>query len=199
MIESIRGSVEKTADSIIHIRTGPIVVRILAPGYFFKSVSAGQDVDIPVYLHLQLEGNRIVPLLVGFPEVRDREFFEKFISVSGVGVKAAVKALEKPPDRIASAIASEDYDYLTTLPGIGKKRARQIVAGLQEQMEKIYGSVSSGRTASVAGGEAKAVLRQLGVPVTEADKLIETACSELGEEAGTSDIVKRAMKIRSRQ
>ena len=199
MIESIRGSVEKTADSTIYIRTGPVVVRILAPGYFFRSVSAGQEVDIPVYLHLQMEGNRVVPLIVGFPDVQDREFFEKFISVSGVGVKAAVKALEKPPNRIASAIASEDYDYLTTLPGIGKKRARQIVAGLQEQMKKIYGAIPDGRTVSGADGEAKAVLKQLGVPVAEADRLIESACGELGSEARTSDIVKRAMRIRSRQ
>jgi len=199
MIESIRGSVEKAADSNVYIRTGPVVVRILTPGYFFRNVSAGQEVDIPVYLHLQMEGNRIVPLIVGFPEVRDREFFEKFISVSGVGVKAAVKALEKPPHRIASAIASEDYDYLSTLPGIGKKRARQIVAGLSEQMKKMYGAVPGGKTISGAGGEAEAVLKQLGVPAAEADALITKAFSELGSEARTSDIVKLAMRIRSRQ
>jgi len=199
MIESIRGSVEKTADSTVYVRIGPVVVRILVPGYFFRNVSAGLEVDIPVYLHLQMEGNRIVPLIVGFPEVRDREFFEKFISVSGVGVKAAIKALEKPPHRIASAIASEDYDYLTTLPGIGKKRARQIVAGLQEQMKKMYGAVPYGKTVSATGDEAEAVLKQLGVPAASAVELIEKACGELGEEARTSDIVKRAMKLRSRQ
>ncbi len=199
MIESIRGSVEKTADSTVYMRTGPVVVRILVPGYFFRNISAGQEIDIPVYLHLQMEGNRIVPLIVGFPEVQDREFFERFISVSGVGVKAAIKALEKPPHRIASAIASEDYDYLTTLPGIGKKRARQIVAGLQEKMKKMYGAMPYGKTVSETGGEAEAVLKQLGVPAASAVELIEKACGELGEEARTSDIVKRAMKLRSRQ
>ena len=199
MIESLRGLVERTVDSTIHIRTGSFVIGILAPGYFFRSVSTGQELDIPVYLHLQLEGNRIVPLLVGFPEIRDREFFEKFISISGVGVKAAVKALEKPPHRIASAIASEDYAYLATLPGIGKKRARQIVAGLQEQMEKMYGAISTGGFDSDAGGEARAVLRQLGVPMAEADGLIKKACSKLGKDAETSEIVKHAMRIRSRK
>ena len=198
MIESIRGSVERTVDSTIHLRIGSFVIAILAPGYFIRSVAAGQQLDVPVYLHLQLEANRVVPLLVGFPETRDREFFEKFISVSGVGVKAAIKALEKPPHMIASAIASEDYDYLTTLPGIGKKRARQIVAGLQEQMAKMYGSVPSGVTVSGTGGEAVEVLRQLGVPLTEAEKLVEKACGKLGDNAGTSVIVKHAMKIRSR-
>lgn len=197
MIESIRGSVEKTADSTVFIRTGPVVIRILVPGYFFRNISAGQEVEIPVYLHLQMDGNRIVPLIVGFPEVRDREFFERFISVSGVGVKAAIKALEKPPHKIASAIASEDYSYLTTLPGIGNKRARQIVAGLSEQMKKMYGAVPYGKTVSGTGSEAEAVLKQLGVPAAEAVELIEKACGELGSEARTSDIVKFAMRIRS--
>jgi holliday junction DNA helicase RuvA len=198
MIESIRGSVEKTADSIIHLRTGPLTVGILAPGYFIRSVTAGQDIDIPVYLHLQMEGNRVVPLLVGFPDVRDREFFEMFISVSGVGVKAAVKALERPPSRIAAAIATEEYNFLTTLPGIGMKRARQIVAGLQDRMKKIYGTDPVSMTDSFGtSGEARSVLKQLGVPPVEADMLIEKACGELGEDAGTSAIVKRAMRIRS--
>jgi len=177
-----------------------LTVGVLAPGYFIRSISTGMEMDIPVYLHLQMEGNRVVPLLVGFPDIRDREFFEMFISVSGVGVKAAVKALERPPGRIASAIATEDYSFLTTLPGIGMKRARQIVAGLQDRMKKIYGTAPSAVTDSFgAGGEARSVLKQLGVPPAEADRLIETACSELGEDAGTSAIVKHAMMIRSRR
>lgn len=178
------------------MRVGPLVVSVLVPGYFLRSVSAGSRLDIPVYLHLQMEGNRVVPLLVGFPEENDRQFFEKFISVSGVGVRAAVRALEQPPDRIAAAIAGEDYDYLITLPGIGRKRARQIVAGLQEQMRAMVGKVTSAGTAAGPRSEARAVLRQLGVQLTEAERLIEAACGELDENAGTSEIVKRAMRIR---
>jgi Holliday junction DNA helicase RuvA len=197
MIESIRGSVERTAESAIMIRTGPVVISVLAPGYFLRGVSPGMHLEIPVYLHLQMEGNRVVPLLVGFPDERDREFFEKFISVSGVGVRAAVKALEQPPDRIAAAIASEDCDYLTTLPGIGSKRARQIIAGLQEQMRNMYGEAGTAGTVTGPRTEARAVLRQLGVPLGEADRLIDQACGQLEENAGTAEVVKRAMRIRS--
>lgn len=173
------------------------MVNVLTPGYFLRRISPGTHLDMPVYLHLQMEGNRVVPLLVGFPDKRDREFFEKFISVSGVGVRAAVKALEQPPDRIASAIASEDCAYLTTLPGIGNKRARQIIAGLQEQMKLMYGGISAEGTSGGPRGEARAVLRQLGVPLAEADSLIEKACQQLEEGASTAEVVKRAMRIRS--
>lgn len=200
MIESLRGSVEATAESVMLVRTGPVVISVLTPGYFLRRLSPGMDVELPVYLHLQMEGNRIVPLLVGFPDVRDREFFERFISVSGVGVRAAVRALQEPPVRIAAAISSGDCDFLTTLPGIGAKRARQIIAGLQEQMRGLYGegtgSGGAGPSASGPRGEARAVLRQLGVSMTEADRLIDEACAELGEGAGTAEVVKQAMRIR---
>jgi len=178
---------------------GSIVISILTPEYFFRKVSVGQELDIPVYLHLQMEGICIVPLLVGFPGIRDREFFEKFISISGIGVRAAVKALERPPHRIASAIASGDHNYLSTLRGIGQKRAKQIVVGLQEQMIKMYGAVSAADIDSEAGIEAYAVLRQLGVPAAEVDRLIGKAIELLGDDAGTSDIVKHAMRIRSKK
>ncbi len=199
MIESIRGTVVDTGDSIIYLRTGPVVLSILAPGFFLRRVSVGQTLDIPVYLHFQTEGNRIVPLIVGFPEISDREFFEQFISVSGVGVKAAVKALARPPFEIGAAIASEDYAYLTALPGIGNKRARQIVARLQDQMEKAYGVLSAARSDTAVLSEARAVLRQLGIPASEAETLLALTVKELGDDADTPEVIKCAMRIRSRK
>ncbi len=199
MIESIRGTVVDTGDSTIYLRTGPVVLAILTPGFFLRRISVGQTLDIPVYLHFQMEGNRMVPIIVGFPEIRDREFFEQFISVSGVGVKAAVKALARPPEEIAGAIASEDFAYLTALPGIGNKRAKQIVARLQDQMEKVYGSFSAVSPGSAALNEARAVLRQLGIPSSEAETLLAKTLKELGDDADTPSMVKCAMRIRSRK
>jgi Holliday junction DNA helicase RuvA len=199
MIESLRGYVEGTSESAMLISTGPVVISVLTPGYYLRRVKPGDSVEIPVYFHLQMEGNRVVPLLVGFPDARDREFFEAFISVSGVGVKAAVRALEQPPERIAEAITTEDYKYLTSLPGIGMKRARQIVAGLQDKMKAIFGEFTGATGVSGSKGEARAVLRQLGISLAEADSLIKAASEELDEDAATSEIVRAAMRIRNRQ
>jgi len=188
--------VEGTSESSVFLKTGPVVLDVLVPGYFASRVSRGMEIVMPVYLHLQMEGNRLVPILVGFPDEKDREFFSRFISVSGIGVKAAIRALERPPDRIASAIASGDCDYLTTLPGIGAKRARQIVAGLQDRMDDLYGPVADGGNVGVEN-EARAVLKQLGLSLVEADRLVREATDGLEDGASTSEIVKAAMKLRS--
>lgn len=198
MIESIRGLVEASDDSSICLRTGPVVLSVLVPGYFLRRIVIGQTLDIPVHLHLQLEGNRLVPILVGFPDPRDREFFGRFISVSGVGVRAAVKALTRPPSEIAAAIAGGDHGYLTTLPGIGAKRAKEIVTRLQDQMVKDYGpSAAAAGDAGSPAGEACAVLRQLGIPAAEADALVARAVKELDDGAESSEIVRQAMRTRS--
>lgn len=198
-MECIRGTIEAVEESSVQVRMGPVVISVLLPGFFMRRISVGQTMDMQVYLHLQLEGNRLVPILVGFPDRRDKDFFGRFISVSGVGVRAAVKALSRPPSEIASAIAGGDHGYLTTLPGIGTKRAKEIVARLQDQMEKDYGPAPAGMEDAGAAGEARAVLRQLGLPTVEADSLILRALKDLEGDPESSEIVRQAMRLRSRR
>jgi len=199
MFESIRGTVESVDESGLRLRTGPVVLSVLLPAYFLRRVAAGQSLEIPVHMHLQIEGNRLVPILVGFPDERDREFFGRFISVSGVGVRAAVKALARPPSEIASAIAGGDLAYLTGLPGIGAKRAKEIVSRLQEEMERIAGPSGGGASETGPAAEARAVLVQLGIPVAEADALVSRTLKELGGDADAAGIVRQAMRSRTRR
>ena len=200
MIDSIRGTVEGTDDQHVLLRVGTVVLRLMVPGYHLRHVSRGENAEFMVYFHLQMEGNRAVPLLVGFPDSGDREFFESFISVSGVGVRAAVKALARPVAEIASAIAAGDTDLLRSLPGIGNARAKQIVARLQDGMKETYGT-AAGRLSgdSTAVYEARSVLVQLGIPVFEADELLGRIAAELGDGATSSDLVRRAMTERGRR
>ncbi len=200
MIDSVRGMVESLEEQHVLLRVGSVVLRLLVPGYFLRRLSPGESVEFPVYFHLQMEGNRAVPLLVAFPDRSDRQFFESFISVSGVGVRAAVKALARPVLEIASAIAAGDTDLLRSLPGIGNARAKQIVARLQDEMRSLYGvgPLSEG-TGSEALYEARSVLVQLGIPAFEAGELLGKVSAELDENATASDLVRRAMRERGRR
>jgi Holliday junction DNA helicase RuvA len=199
MIDSIRGTVEGTDEQALLLRTGPAVLRLLVPGYFLRDLSPGETVDLTVYFHLQIEGNRAVPLMVAFPDEYDRRFFESFISVSGVGVRAAVKALARPVRDIASAIAGGDTDLLRSLPGIGAARAKQIVARLQDEMKATYGAgAAPPGEGSGALYEARAVLVQLGIPVYEADELLRKVSAGLDPGATASDLVRGVMRERGK-
>lgn len=196
MLESINGLVTGVDEGYILLAIGPLTLRLLTPGYYLRHISEGENVRLFLLFQIINEGNKGVPLAVAFPTISDRDFFKKFISVSGVGVRAAVKAMIIPPFELAGAIASGDLKILKSLPGIGNSRAKQIIAKLQDTMAK------SGFTSSVAGispavSDARAILEQLGVPSAEASLMIKKAIEETGiEEISASALVRVAMRLR---
>jgi Holliday junction DNA helicase RuvA len=122
-----------------------------------------------------------VPVLIGFFNDIEKEFFEKFITVSGVGPKAACRALELPFSTIADAIDRGDMAILKSLPGIGEQRAREIIAKLQGKIGK-YGLIQDGTDFEPAAAieedikrEALQVLIQLQYNKSEAKAMIEEA------------------------
>ncbi|MCK5841453.1 MAG: hypothetical protein KAH31_04755 [Candidatus Sabulitectum sp.] len=195
MLESIRGLVTGTDRSYILLETGPVTVRLLAPGYFLRHVSVGDESVFFLLFQIVNEGNKGVPLAVAFPSISDRDFFTKFISVSGVGVRAAAKAMVIPPSELASAIATGDIKVLKSLPGIGNSRAKQIVAKLQDVMSS-SSYVSSVPSATAGTVDARAILEQLGIPSSEAVSLVKLAVDDVGSGASASVLVKAAMKLR---
>ena len=88
------------------------------------------------YIDGGLGGGHLTPKLVGFLEPIDREFFEAFTTVPGVGFMKALKCLVQPLNEIAGAIERGDTAFLTGLPGIGAKIAERIVTELRGGMAK---------------------------------------------------------------
>ena len=62
-------------------------------------------------------GGRMTPRLVGFLSAIDREFFEIFCSVDGVGVRKALRAMVRPVRELARTIQDQDVKMLATYPG----------------------------------------------------------------------------------
>lgn len=82
------------------------------------------------------KGGRMTPRLVGFGNEIERQFFEMFCSVPGLGVKKALRAMVRPVRDIANSIEKQDVKSLTTLPGIGPAMSEKIVAQLRRKMAK---------------------------------------------------------------
>jgi Holliday junction DNA helicase RuvA len=78
----------------------------------------------------------MTPRLVGFQSAIDREFFEIFCSVDGVGVRKALRAMVQPVRELARTIQDQDVRMLATYPGIGEATAERIVAKLRRKVGK---------------------------------------------------------------
>jgi len=133
MLYKIQGILKKKEPHRVIIEVGGICYEILTPATVSSRLSNDENapVQLILYHYFTIDQSRAIPMLVGFIDELEKDFFEKFISVTGVGPKAALKAFDKPIAAIARAIEDADMAFLTSLDGIGKQRAKQIIAHLQ--------------------------------------------------------------------
>lgn len=133
MIAQIRGLVlEKNLTSV--------VVDVSGVGYeLFVSVQTLQkippkDEKITLYTHLHVREDAM--LLFGFSSLEEKIFFERCISISGVGPKLALAILSGHDlETTVAALKQGDLARLTKIPGIGKKTAERLVMELREKLD----------------------------------------------------------------
>lgn len=121
---------------------------------------------------------RVTPRLVGFLSEVEREFFEMFCSVDGVGAKKALRAMVRPVQDIAVMIEEQDVKGLSSLPGVGAATGERIIAKLRRKMSKFALLVAKQQSyeAEVKRDvveEAYDALRTLGHSEADARKLLD--------------------------
>jgi len=209
MICRISGKlIQRREDSIV-LDVNGISYEVLIPGAVMHCledrVSEDNILSLIVYHYLQVEPSRGFPFLIGFFNEIEKEFFEKFITVSGIGPKAAVRALKVPISTIAQAIDVGDVSFLKSLPGIGEQRAKEIIAKLQGKVGK-FGLIQDNVAAGVlARGkediqqEALDVLLQLQYKKTEAKNMIQQALSRNPDIKTSEDLLNEVYKQKTKR
>jgi holliday junction DNA helicase RuvA len=131
------------------------------------------------YIDGGLGGGHLTPKLVGFLDPLDREFFETFTTVPGIGFMKALKCLIHPISEIAQAIERGDTLFLKELPFVGTKTAERIVMELRGKMAKFALARSEEPLAidekepvSEIKTEAVQVLEQLEFSRAEAQRMV---------------------------
>lgn len=136
------------------------------------------------YIDGAVGGGHLTPKLVGFLDPIDREFFEAFTTVPGVGFMKALKCLVRPINEIALAIERGDALFLEELPFIGKKTSERIVTELRGKMAKFALAHKEAplaierESSSELREEAIQVLSQLEYSRTEAQRMTEVVFAQ---------------------
>jgi Holliday junction DNA helicase RuvA len=140
LITQIRGIVKLVADEAVTLAVDPIEVEVLVPEQTRRQVQGKLGEPITLHTIFYIEGNamtgRMIPRLIGFLSTIDREFFDTFCSVDGVGVRKALRAMVRPVRELARTIEDQDVTTLATFPGIGEATAERIVAKLRRKVGK---------------------------------------------------------------
>src|SRR5215218_10892800 len=134
MIASLTGELRHVDEDRVQLRVGPMMLELLVPAVDATGLQAqiGEELTFHTILYLQGDSNggNIEPRLIGFLRPEDKKFFEKFVTVKGIGPKTALRALTVSVGEIAQAIESKEARFLVGLDGIGKRTAELIIAEL---------------------------------------------------------------------
>ncbi|MDP8215844.1 MAG: Holliday junction branch migration protein RuvA [Candidatus Kaelpia imicola] len=200
MISRLQGAIRDIRESSIIVSSGAFGYEILIPDSVLQGLERDQEIDLVIYSYYQSEGNKMVPVLIGFRNYVEREFFENLIKISGIGAKVAIRALKYPVSQLAIAIDRGDEKFLSSLPGIGQQKARLIIARLQGKVGK-YALVQEGakKLLKVDSGirdEALDVLLQLQYKKSEAEEMIDKAFLRNLEPKNVEELLNEIYRVR---
>ena len=184
MITNISGTLTQLVEDRATLQVGPLAYEVLIPEFVRRQLQASMGQEISLHTIFYLDGNptqgRLSPRLVGFLNQVEREFFELFCSVDGVGAKKALRAMVRPVKDVATLIENQDVKGLSGLPGVGPATGERIIAKLRRKMPKFALMVTAESTPADEGQrdiieQTYLVLCNLGHSETDARRLLDSA------------------------
>ncbi len=204
MIARIEGKLVKLDGDSALVQVGAVGYEVMLPGYCVSALGDKVGTDIALctmeYYEGTPAGGNLIPRMVGFLNEGERDFFTKFISVKGIGIKKGLRSLSMPIATIAAAIENGDDKALTALPEIGKRTAQQIIAELRGKMETFAIGAEVVRPQEIRfkpfQAEALEILIAWGEKRSEAMELIELACDRHPEINSAEELVPLVYRLK---
>ena len=143
MIEFVTGIIESIVGQNVNLSVGPLCISIQVPST--HNIKEGSSNKLYIYLHWNQENG---PSLYGFQSKEDKQIFEMILSCSGIGPKIGLALLaELSAQRLVQVVQAGDHEVLSTVNGIGPKKAEQLGVQLKHKVAKLIKggfSVTSG-------------------------------------------------------
>jgi len=144
MIGKIKGTLIETGlhQGLIETSGGVSYLVFLTPSLLGR-FPVGSPLE--VYTYLQVRDDAMV--LFGFEDKDQESFFTLLLTVPGVGPKTAFNVISHTQFReLLNAVRTNDVEYFTHVPGLGKKTAMKIILELSQKIKSEFkfdaGSVS---------------------------------------------------------
>ena len=203
MIARLEGKLVKLDTESALVQVGAIAYEVMLPGYCISALAGSIGADVTLctmeYYEGSLGGGNLVPRIVGFLSDGEKEFFIKYTSVKGIGIRKALRSLSMPIANIASAIEAGDDKMLSALDGIGKRMAQQIIAELKGKLGGFAIGVEQAATKAAFRpfqAEALEILIAWGEKRNEAIELIGLACKRHPDIKSAEELVPLVYRLK---
>lgn len=184
MIRLLHGTVHPCDELSLILMTNGVGYQVYAP----TDVLIEQDEELTLHIYSHIREDRFE--LYGFRTAAEMAFFEKLLSINGVGPKMALAILCEPTQVIQTAIDEGDVKGLQRVKGVGKKLAERIILELKGKLD--WSSVGNpSRPQKPKHEEAIQALESLGYKRVHVSKTL----SEMDESiTQTEEIVRWFLK-----
>jgi Holliday junction DNA helicase RuvA len=146
------------------VEVGGIGYEVDVPMSTFYSLPAAGEA---VMLHTHLLVREDAHVLYGFATLEERTVFRQLIKISGVGARTALAVLSGlSVGDLAQAVALQEAQTLTRIPGIGKKTAERLLLELK-------GKLADAKASAPGSGDVLNALLGLGYSEKEAQAAVK--------------------------
>ncbi len=144
MLNHIKGKVVHIAPTMATIDVHGIGFAVAMPNT--SSLTINKDAQISVYMHWNQDNG---PSLYGFCTQLEKQVFSLIISCSGIGPKIGLAVLGTlSASQFLAAVREHDIKTMSSVNGIGAKKAEQMLVQLRHKVAKLY------ETGAIAADEA---------------------------------------------
>jgi Holliday junction DNA helicase RuvA len=196
MISLLQGIVHSIRDQSIIVLSGSIGfdVHVSHP----QSFKEQSQIELFVHMHWNQEQG---PALFGFRTQEEKRVFLLATSCSGIGPKIALALLEfSGAASFVQAIITENTAALSAVPGVGKRKAEQLIVHLKEKVSRlVQQGILNAQNSSTDFQQISEVLTSLNYTRTEVNFVLDSLRKSDHASASFDLLLRKALSLLSKK
>jgi holliday junction DNA helicase RuvA len=197
MIGQLRGQLLSKKPNVLLLDVHGVGYEIFIPlTGFYELPGEGNEVTLKIHTHVREDAL----ILFGFRSQREKDFFLRLISISGVGPKLAIAILSGAQvEELAQAIAESNLARLTSIPGIGRKTAERLVLELKSHISSFLlpeqvEAARQGGAPTALEEDILSALTNLGYPRSSAEKALSMVLRSAECDRTFEDVLRNTLR-----
>jgi Holliday junction DNA helicase RuvA len=197
MIGQLKGQLLLKKPNVILIDVHGVGYEVFIPlTTFYELPDEGNDIIVRIHTHVREDAL----VLFGFCSQREKDFFLKLVSISGVGPRLAIAILSGAQvEELAQAISEGNLARLTSIPGVGRKTAERLVLELKSQVtpfllpEQVEAAQTEGKPSALEE-DILSALTNLGYPKAAAEKALSAVLNSAECERTFEEVLRNTLR-----
>lgn len=200
MYAFIKGKLVSSLPTYAILEANGIGFQIYIPANVFPKLPQIGGTDLTLYTSFVVR--ELSQTLYGFLSIQERDIFEEFMGVTGIGPKLALSLIgHLDVNDLQRAITNHDILTICKVPGIGKKTAERLIIELRDKLNHLLPPNPSDLGVTFPTDpkaqlvrDAMSTLINLGYNQLTAQKAIKKSLKDLPDEIDLATLITNSLK-----